>query len=56
MNRILELTDESTKVEVLKLAYEKQLEAALFHHELAYKIFSWANTILLAILGFTLTQ
>ena len=38
------------------MAYEKQLEAAIFHHDIAYKIFSWSNTLLLAVLGFVLSQ
>lgn len=50
------LMNDSNKFEILKLAYEKQLEAAIFHLELANKIFSWSNAILLAILGFVLSQ
>ena len=46
----------SIDFDVLKLAYEKQIQATIFHHDLAYKIFSWSNTILLAILGFSLSQ
>lgn len=56
MSKETTANNETMNFSILKLAYEKQIQATIFHHDLAYKIFSWSNTILLAILGFSLSQ
>lgn len=46
----------ATDFSILDLAYGRQVQAKIHHHTLAYHIFSWSSTILLAMLGFAVSQ
>jgi len=48
--------DQDQKLEILSLAYEKQIDAIISHNDLAFKVFSWATTLLLALIGYSMSQ
>jgi len=47
---------DENRFEILTLAHQRQCEAIDYHNDLAFKIFSWSTTWLLAITGYILSQ
>jgi hypothetical protein len=48
--------DQDREMNILTLAYKEQIEAVVGHNDLAFKIFSWSTTLLLAAIGYVLSQ
>ncbi|MDZ7302316.1 MAG: hypothetical protein ONB44_09250 [candidate division KSB1 bacterium] len=48
--------NQEMRLEILLLAYEKQIDAIINHNELSFKVFSWSTTLLLALVGYVMTQ
>jgi len=56
MSNKVEPLDNPTDLDPLSLAYQQMNEAVIHHRNLAYNIFSWSTTLLLAFVGFALSQ
>jgi hypothetical protein len=56
MNEEVAAQIDENRFEILTLAHKRQCEAIDYHNDLAFKIFSWSTTWLLAIAGYILSQ
>lgn len=57
-NKKEEVTTQISKedIPILALAYDNQVKAVMNHNELAFKVFSWSTTLILATVGYILSQ
>ena len=56
MNEEVAAQNDEDRFKILVLAHKRQCEAIDYHNDLAFKIFSWSTTWLLAITGYILSQ
>jgi len=56
MNEKVAAQDDPHRFEILTLAHKRQCEAIDYHNDLAFKIFSWSTTWLLAIAGYAISE
>jgi len=56
MNEKVAAQIEQKSFEILALAHKRQCEAIDYHNDLAFKIFSWSTTWLLAVTGYAISE